>query len=160
MQHNDSSSRRARWARAATVAVLGAGALAATGAAQARDDVFWSLGLASPGVQVALSNTGPQVLLQPAYVQPAPVFVQPAPVYVQPRPVHVRPVPVIYRTAPVMYQPVPVGYRTVGWVPAGHGHGYGEYRRARHHGRDRNHDGIPDQRQDFNGDGRPDWTRR
>ena len=155
MPHNDSSIPRARWMRAATVAALGAAALAATGAAQARDDVFWSVGLASPGVQVGLSNGAPQV-----YVQPAPVYYQPAPVYVQPRPVYVQPAPVVYRSAPVYYQPAPVVYRAVGWAPPGHAYGYGEYRRARHHGRDRNHDGIPDQRQDFNGDGRPDWTRR
>ncbi len=158
MQRNDSSSARARWVRAAAVAALGAAALAAAGAAQARDDVFWSIGLASPGVQVGLSNSGPQV-----YLQPAPVYVQPAPVYVQPRPVVVQPAPVVYRHAPVYYQPAPVVYSTAGWVPPGQAHGYyghGEHRKPRHHGRDRNHDGVPDHRQDFNGDGRPDWTRR
>ena len=165
MQRNDSSTAQPRWVRAAAMAALGAAALAAAGAAQARDDVFWSVGLASPGVQVGLSNSGPQVYMQPApvYMQPAPVYVQPAPVYVQPRPVYVQPAPVMYRPAPVYYQPAPMGYRSVGWAPPGHAYGYygqGDHRKVQRHGRDRNHDGIPDHRQDFNGDGRPDWTRR
>lgn len=149
MQFNKSSKPSQRWVRAAAVATLGAAALVAAGAAQARSDVFWSIDLASPGVQVGLSNSGPQV-----YVQPVPVYAQPAPV------VYVQPAPVYYRPAPVYYQPAPVVYRTVVWAPPGQAYRHGEYNRARLHGRDRNRDGIPDFRQDINGDGRPDWTRR
>lgn len=47
-------------------------ALAAASAAQARGEVFLSIGVPVPGV----------------YVQPAPVYVQPQPVYVQPQPVY------------------------------------------------------------------------
>lgn len=43
------------------------GAFAAASSAQARTDVYFSVGVQSPGY----------------YVQPAPVYVQPAPVYVQ-----------------------------------------------------------------------------
>ena len=62
---------------AAAVALAG---LLAASAAQARSDVFVSI-----GVQVPFG-----------YVQPAPVYVQPAPVYVQPHPVYVQPQPVYY----------------------------------------------------------------
>lgn len=54
-------------------AALTLGALAAASAVHARSDVYFSVGIQSPGV----------------YVQPAPVYMQPAPVYVQPRPVYV-----------------------------------------------------------------------
>jgi hypothetical protein len=60
---------------AAAVAI---GTLAAASAAQARSDVFLSIGVQAPF----------------GYVQPAPVYVQPQPVYVQPRPVYVQPQPV------------------------------------------------------------------
>ena len=66
-------------------AAIAIGALAAASAAQARSDVFLSIGLNAPY----------------GYVQPAPVYVQPAPVYVQPQPVY-------YESAPVYYQPQPV----------------------------------------------------
>jgi len=60
-----------KWVLAALV-VAGA---AATGAAQAHEDVQWSVTIGSPvGV--------------PVYRQPAPVYVQPAPVYVQPAPAY------------------------------------------------------------------------
>jgi hypothetical protein len=81
-------------------------------------------------------------------------------VYVQPRPVYVQPAPVVYRPAPVYYQPAPVVYREVGWVRHGHAYGHRDDRRYRPHGWDRNHDGIPDSRQDFHDGGRPDRPRR
>ena len=89
--------------------VVGAGALAlvgitAGGSAMAQD-VYWSLGLGAPGVQVAVSNA-PAV---PVY--PRTYMVQPQPIYVQPAPVH--------HAYPV-YAPVyPRGYN------AGYGHDYG-----------------------------------
>lgn len=57
---------------------VGLAALAAVPAAQARSDVYFSIGVQAPY----------------GYVQPAPVYVQPAPVYVQPQPVYVQPEPV------------------------------------------------------------------
>ena len=60
-------------------AALTLGALAAASAAHARSDVYFSVGIQSPGFYVQPA---------PMYMQPAPVYMQPAPVYVQPRPVH------------------------------------------------------------------------
>ena len=52
------------------------------GAAQARDNVTWSLGIdAAPGVSIGATNARPVV------VAPAPVVIAPQPVYVAPRPV-------------------------------------------------------------------------
>ena len=107
--NNKPSSRRHGWIRAAAIASLGVAALAATGAAQAGGNVFWSVGVAAPGVQLGVANA-PQI-----YAQPAPVYVQPAPVYYQPAPVYVQPAPVYYRPARVVV-PAPVYYRP--------GHGY------------------------------------
>jgi hypothetical protein len=81
-------------------------ALAALGTgAQARDNVYWSLGVqAAPGVSIGVGNA------RPVYVAPPPVYVQPHPVYVTPAPVYIAR-PVIVRPAPVMYvQPAPVYY--------------------------------------------------
>lgn len=62
---------------------LAMGALGLTGVAQARDDVYWSLGIGAPGAVLGMSNV-PPVYAQPVYVEPAPVIVRPRPVYVQP----------------------------------------------------------------------------
>ena len=95
---------------------LPAGALGAVGVAQARD-VYWSVGVGSPGVSVGVGN------VPPAYYGPAPVYVQPAPVYVAPRPVYVRPRPV-YVQPPAYYAPPRVVYRPapVYYGPPGHWH--------------------------------------
>ena len=81
----------------------GAVALAARGTAglaQARDNVYWSVGVnAAPGVSVGVGNYAP-----PVYVAPAPVYVAPQPVYVAPAVTYVRPAPVYYGApAPVYY---------------------------------------------------------
>jgi hypothetical protein len=118
-----------------SVALFGAAAALAlaafgfTGAAQARDNVTFSVGVAAPGVHVGVTNGYPAypVYQQPVYVQPAPVYYQPAPVY-YPRPVY-RPAPVYYQPAPVYYGPryyprhgyAPVYYQR----PGHHGHGHG-----------------------------------
>ncbi|MBA3774302.1 MAG: hypothetical protein H0X13_17980 [Ramlibacter sp.] len=73
------------------------GVFAAASAAHARSDVYFSIGLQSPGVYVQP---------QPVYVQPQPVYVQPQPVYVQPQPVYVQPRPVYIAPQPV-YTPAP-----------------------------------------------------
>jgi hypothetical protein len=85
-------------AAAALAALLGAGV------AQARDNVYWSVGVdAAPGVSLGVGNVRPVVVApQPVYVAPQPVYVAPAPVAVY------RPAPV-YRAAPVVYE-APVYY--------------------------------------------------
>ena len=90
----------------------------AAGAAQARDNVFFSVGVeAAPGVSVGVSN------VRPAVIAPAPVVVAPQPVYVAPRPV------VVSRPVMVVEEPVYV-------VPGGHrGH-----HKHHHHGRHGHHD--------------------
>lgn len=56
------------------------------------NDVFWSVGVASPGVHIGVSNSRPVVLVPaPVYVQTAPVYRRPVPVFVQPQVVYVRP---------------------------------------------------------------------
>ena len=79
------------------VAAFAALALAGVGtAAQARDNVYWSLGInAAPGVAVGVGNYAP-VYPQPVYVAPQPVYVAPPPVYVSRPAVVVAPAPVWY----------------------------------------------------------------
>ena len=86
---------RRTWA----VGALGLTLLGTATVSQARDDVFWSVGVGAPGIAVGVSNA------PPVYVQPAPVYVAPRPVYVAPRPVYYGPPPVVYRPAPVYYGP-------------------------------------------------------
>ncbi|MDP2065063.1 MAG: hypothetical protein Q8K38_03750 [Burkholderiaceae bacterium] len=131
-------------------AIAGAIALASLGTASVAHagNVFWSVGIASPGVQVGVANA--PVYHQPA---PAPVYVQPAPVYVQPAPVYYQPAPVYYQPAPVYYRPAPVyraGYVTPvinGYYYGHRGHGYG------HGYNDRNHNGVPDGRERYDNRG-------
>lgn len=94
---------------AGAAATLALAVMGFAGAAQARENVFWSVGVGTPGVSLNVGNVGPvYVEPQPVYIQPQPVYVQPAPVYYQPRPVFVRPAPV------VVPQPVYYG-RPSGW---------------------------------------------
>lgn len=84
---------------ARSFAAAGLVALAAVGtAAQARDNVYWSLGVeAAPGVSLGVGN------VRPVYVAP-PVYIAPQPIYVAPRPLVIAPAPVYYaRPAPVYY---------------------------------------------------------
>ena len=90
--------------RFVSLGLLGAAALGASTAAQARDDIFWSVGVGGPGVSVGVSNARPYYAPAPVYVQPAPVYVAPRPVYVAPRPVYAAPA-VVYAPAPVYYGP-------------------------------------------------------
>ena len=78
--------------------LLAAGTLGAAGMAQARSDVFWSVGVGSPGVAIGVGNLPP-----PVYVQPRPVYVQPRPVYYGPPPAHYAPPRVVYRPGPGYY---------------------------------------------------------
>jgi hypothetical protein len=86
----------------------------AAGTAQARDNVFWSVGIdAAPGVSVGVGNARPVIAPPPA------VVLAPQPVYVAPRPVVVRPQPVM------VVEPEPVYV-----VPGRH---RGWHRHHRHH---------------------------
>jgi hypothetical protein len=102
---------------ASAVAALAVVGMGFAGAAQARDNVFWSVGVGSPGVSLNVGNA------QPVYSQPAPVYYQPAPVYYQPSPVYVRPAPVYVAPQPVYYE-----------QRHGRGHGRGHGRHGRHGG--------------------------
>ena len=120
---------------AATAALVLAG-LGMTGAAQARDDVYWSVGLSSPGVQLGFANAPPvMVVQQPVYSQPYPVYSQPYPVYNQPRPVYFVPRPVIYVQGPPVFVSQPQYIRT-DWRYRDHGRKW----KQGHHDRDRDHD--------------------
>ena len=93
---------RSVYAKAAAVALVLAAAGTAT-VAQARSDVFFSVGAnVAPGVAIGVSNA--PMYYPPVYVQPQPVYVQPAPVY------YGYGAPVYYRPAPVYYAPVQVYY--------------------------------------------------
>ena len=93
---------------AATMALgVSLGTLGVAGTAQARSDVYWSVGVGSPGVAIGVGNVPPVVVAPPVYVQPAPVYVQPRPVYLAPGPYYATP-PVVYRPAP--YRAGPRGH--------------------------------------------------
>lgn len=111
-----------------------AGALGA-GVVQARDNVYWSLGIHLPldhygtTIGTTIGNA------RPVYLQPAPVYYEP-PVYYAPAPVVYAPAPIYYQPRPrVVYAPAPV------YVPVyrhGKGHGRGHWRdhdRGGHHHR-------------------------
>ncbi len=99
------------------------GALGFAGAAQARDNVYWSLGVGAPGVALGVGNAPPVVYAPPpVYVAPPPVYVPPRPVYMAPPPAYYAP-PVVYRPAPGYYYGPPGYYKHRQW--------------RRHHHRDR-----------------------
>jgi hypothetical protein len=103
----------------ASVACVAALTLGASGAAQAQEDIFWSIGMSSPGVQIGMSNA-PTV-----YVQP--------PVYVQQRPVYVVPRQVVYMAPqPVVYGYPGYGYRNYREHEGYRGHGYRGEERFEH----------------------------
>lgn len=108
-------------ARPLLAGAIGLAALAAAPAAQARSDVYFSIGINAPY----------------GYVQPAPVYVAPQPVYVQPAPVYVQPEPVYVRPEPVYVVP-----------GRAYGHGYHHGYHHGHRGRggpwgDADRDGVP-----------------
>jgi len=97
---------RSVYAKAAAVALALAAAGTAT-VAQARSDVFFSIGAnIAPGVSLGVSNVAP-MYYPPVYVQPQPVYVAPQPVYYGyggPQ-VYVQPAPVYYAPGRVYYAP-------------------------------------------------------
>jgi hypothetical protein len=93
---------------AATLALAAAGTASV---AQARSDVYFSVGAhVAPGVSIGVSNAPvyyPPVYAAPVYAYPAPVYVRPAPIvvaaptyysygYARPAPIYVAPAPVFY----------------------------------------------------------------
>jgi hypothetical protein len=56
--------------------------LAASGTAQAHgDNIYWSIGMSSPGMQVGVSSAPPMVMYPPIYMAPRPVVYMPPVVY-------------------------------------------------------------------------------
>ena len=108
------------------IAKAGAAALvlAAAGTAsvaQARDNVYFSIGAnVAPGVSIGASNYAPR------YYAPAPVYVRPAPVYYSAAPVYYEPAPVYYEPTPVVWGPRTVYYGGVNyyWSPKHRRHYY------------------------------------
>lgn len=93
--------KRLNLTRFLATAALALGALGAASVAQARSDVYFSIGVpGAPGVYAEPA---------PVYLEPAPVYVQPRPVYVQPRPVYVQP-PLYAGPAEVYVNPGPQFY--------------------------------------------------
>ena len=110
---------RSAFVKAAAVAGVALAALGTASVAQARSDVFFSIGAnVAPGVSLGLSNA-PYYRPAPVYYQqPAPVYYQPAPVYYEPAPVYYQ--PAVYYAPPVVTYVRPYGYRHQGH----HGHHY------------------------------------
>jgi hypothetical protein len=100
-------SRSVAKAMAAFALLIGVAAYSASARA---DDIYWSIGLGSPGVTIGMTNARPL----PIFVQPQPqhYYVQPVPIYVQPRPVYQQ-----------------------GWAVQGRPHGKGRKHDRRHDNR-------------------------
>lgn len=127
-----------------TFAAAAATLLMGAGAAQARDNVYWSIGIHAPAYPGSIGvNVGNAPRWSAPVYAPAPVYVVPAPVYVTPAPVY-GPPPV------VVYEPR-----------------YG-HRRPSRDWRDHDRDGIPNWRdrrddrdwRDRDRDGVPNWRDR
>ena len=120
------------------VFALAAAAVLAAGAAQAGSNVYWSIGVAAPGVGTVISNA-------PSYYEPAPVYAYPPQVVYAPQPRVYYPPQVVYeqRSVPIYYQGARRYHdRDRDGIPDR----YDRYdNRARSHGPygDRDHDGIP-----------------
>ena len=96
-----SFSRNSARSRAVGVVAVVLAGIGFAGAAQARDNVSFSVQFGQPAYAY------------PVYSQPQVVYVQPQPVYVQQAPVYVQPAPVYYQGPQVIYgapQPVTYGY--------------------------------------------------
>lgn len=143
-------ARTSALARGLTLAALAASAWAMSvmaTQAHARDNISWSIGIASPGVAVDVSNYPVYVNRYPVYVNRYPVYEERYPIYEERRPVHQRPIVVHPRPVVVYPQPVhvyPRPYYRAGW---GHGPRWDDRRHGhhkRHHGhrdwRDRDDD--------------------
>ncbi|WP_404302202.1 hypothetical protein [Alicycliphilus denitrificans] len=91
------TQRRSWFAAVASVGVALA-LMAGAGTAQARSDVYWSVGVGAPGVALGVGNAAPVYYAPPppVYYAPPPVVYAP-PVYSAPRPVYYAPPAVYYR---------------------------------------------------------------
>jgi hypothetical protein len=111
-KHKESNMiKRSAFVKAAAAAGIALAALGTASVAQARSDVFFSIGAnIAPGVAVGVSNA-PYYRPAPVYYQPAPVYYQPAPVYYEPAPVYYQ--PAVYVAPPVVtyVRPYRYGYR-------------------------------------------------
>ena len=123
-----------------SLVAVGALALAAVGMASSAQagDVFWSIGVNSPGVQVGVANGAP-MLMVPVYSEPRVVYRQPRVVYEEPRQV------VYVRQAPVFIEQTQ--YVRSEWKHRGHRHGKDRYESrdfddggSRHRGRGHDRD--------------------
>jgi hypothetical protein len=120
------------WSRALRGAALVAGAWALSAmasAAQARDDVYWSIGVHSPGITVGVSNVAPV-----RYYHPAPVVVTPPVVYAPP-PVVVYPGVRYVRAHPPVVRALPPGHRPKHWRGAPPPHHRHDDKHHHHHHR-------------------------
>lgn len=121
-------------AKAGVAAALVLAAAGTATVAQARDNVYFSIGAnLAPGVSIGASNYAPRYYGGPSYyAAPAPVYYQPAPVYYQPAPVYYEPAPTYYE--PVVWGPRPVFYSGVQyyWSPRERNHYYVDHRGHRH----------------------------
>lgn len=121
-----------------------AGSLASVGA-QARDDVFWSIGIQAPlhaGVTLGTVFSNAPVYQAAPVIYAEPVY-QVAPTWIQPAPVIYAPMP-RYRAQPV-YAPLPVVYEPR-WHRRGHGQHHRQDYRQRyegHHGQHHRDGGRP-----------------
>ncbi|WP_406625586.1 hypothetical protein [Acidovorax sp. SDU_ACID1] len=116
-------TQRRSWFAAAASAGVVLALLAGPGIAQARSDVYWSVGVGAPGLAVGVGNAAP------VYYAPPPVYYAPPPPVVYAPPVYRTPRPVYY-APPVVYAPPPVYYRG-----PGHRHWRGHDHRGPRHWR-------------------------
>jgi hypothetical protein len=113
-------SRSVVKAMAACALLIGVVAFSASARA---DNIYWSVGLGSPGVTIGMTNARPL----PIFVQPQHYYVQPATLYVHPGAIHAQPVPIYVQ------QPRPVYQQ--GWAVQGRPHGKGPKHDRRHDNR-------------------------
>ena len=107
------------------MAALALTAMSFAGAAHARDNVTFSVGIGGPRVLVGATNA------YPVYSQPRPVYVQPQPVYVQRAPVYYQPAPAYYSAQPVYAVPQVVYH---GGPPGWNGRHHKHHKHHKHDG--------------------------
>lgn len=116
-----SSSLRVLLASAGVAVVT----MAASGAAHAQNNVYWSLGMSAPGMQVGMANAPPIAMYPQQAMYPQVMY---PPVYAAPRPYGYYAPP-----APVYYAPPPVWQSRLGYGrQVGYGYGYREQERFEH----------------------------
>lgn len=136
---------------ASAMATLAMAAIGFAGSAQARENIYWSVGVGTPGAVVNVGNVGSVYQQQPVYVQPQPVYVQPAPVYYQQRPVFVRPQPVYVQPQPVYYERPRGHHRRHGGYQAQGPHNGGYYGQRQRNGYGPGYAPVYHQRDDRDG---------